>query len=181
MKRFFLLNGLQTLVANHVTTYVRVYFWALYSIFIAFFFFFMATPGRMEVSRLEVKSELHLSHSHSNTRSEPHLQTALSCSSAWSLTHWVRPRIKPISSQRQHHVLNLLSHNRNSPMFYMFVFMLVLHCFVFSNTFTSLFFLAMTMACRSCWAKGQTLSHSNDNTESLTARPPGTPTLFWLL
>ena len=31
-----------------------------------------------------------------------------------SLTYWARPGIKPVSS-RQHHVLNLLSHNGNFP------------------------------------------------------------------
>ena len=33
---------------------------------------------------------------------------------AGSLTHWTRPGIEPTSSQRQHWVLNLLSHNGNS-------------------------------------------------------------------
>ena len=35
---------------------------------------------------------------------------------AGSLTHWTRPKIKPesTSSQKQHWVLNSLSHNRNS-------------------------------------------------------------------
>ena len=36
------------------------------------------------------------------------------CSNTGSLTHWARPGIKPKSSQRQHWVLNPLSHNRNS-------------------------------------------------------------------
>ena len=34
-----------------------------------------------------------------------------------SLTNQVRPGIKPVSSQRQHKVLNPLSHNRNSKKF----------------------------------------------------------------
>ena len=56
----------------------------------------------MEVPGLGVKSELQppaYYHGHSNTR---------------SLTHWVRPGIKPISSQTPCQVLNPLSHNRNS-------------------------------------------------------------------
>ena len=39
---------------------------------------------------------------------------ATACSNTRSLSYWVRPRIKPTSSQRQHRVLNPLSHNRNS-------------------------------------------------------------------
>ena len=36
------------------------------------------------------------------------------CGNAGFLTHWLRPGIKPASSQRQSWVLNLLSHNGNS-------------------------------------------------------------------
>ena len=36
------------------------------------------------------------------------------CSNTGTLTHWVRPGIEPASLQRQHWVLNLLSHNWNS-------------------------------------------------------------------
>ena len=36
---------------------------------------------------------------------------AAACSSAGSLTHWMRPGIKPASSQRECWVLNMLSHN----------------------------------------------------------------------
>ena len=39
---------------------------------------------------------------------------AAACGNTGSLTHWVRPGIKPTSSQRQCQVLNSLSHNRNS-------------------------------------------------------------------
>ena len=39
---------------------------------------------------------------------------AAACGNAGSLTHWVRPEIQPTSSQRQHWVLNLLSHSGNS-------------------------------------------------------------------
>ena len=35
-------------------------------------------------------------------------------SSTGSLTHWARPEMKPASSKRQCHVINLLSHNGNS-------------------------------------------------------------------
>ena len=31
-----------------------------------------------------------------------------------SLTHWARPGIKPMSSQRQRQILNLLNHKKNS-------------------------------------------------------------------
>ena len=36
------------------------------------------------------------------------------CGNARSLTHWVKPGIKPVSSQRLHRVHNSLSHNTNS-------------------------------------------------------------------
>ena len=58
-----------------------------------------------------------LRHSHSNTGSEPHLQPTAyteACSNSRSLTHWVRPRIEPTSSQTLCWILNLLSHSGNS-------------------------------------------------------------------
>ena len=39
---------------------------------------------------------------------------AIACSNTRSLTNWARPGTKPASSQRQHQVRNLLSHNENS-------------------------------------------------------------------
>ena len=40
---------------------------------------------------------------------------ATACGNAGSLTPWARPGIEPASSQPLYQVLNLLSHNRNSP------------------------------------------------------------------
>ena len=60
-----------------------------------------------------------LHHSDGNTGSEPYLQSTLQL--AVSLTHWVRPGIKPASSQILCHVLNLLSHNKNSSFFKVFL------------------------------------------------------------
>ena len=37
-------NGLDTLVENHLTIYVRVHFWALYSIPLVYTFVFMPVP-----------------------------------------------------------------------------------------------------------------------------------------
>ena len=42
---------------------------------------------------------------------------AAACGSAGSWTHWARPGIEPISSQRHPRLLNLLSHNGNSHSF----------------------------------------------------------------
>ena len=58
-----------------------------------------------------------LCHSHSNTRSEPHLWPT-----PGYLTHWARPEIKPTSSQRQLWVLNPLKHNRNLDFELLFVY-----------------------------------------------------------
>ena len=60
-----------------------------------FFFLFRATPMAYWISQARGHiraTEASLYHSHSNTRSEPHLWPTLS--NAGSLTHWVRPRIK---------------------------------------------------------------------------------------
>ena len=89
--------------------------WALY-IFFSNILFLWPHLCHMEVPRLGVESELQL---------QPTLQPwqhwiqaasvtyATACSNTRSLTHWVRPGIKPASSQR-HLVLNLLNHNGNS-------------------------------------------------------------------
>ena len=59
-------------------------------------FFFL---GHMEVPRLGVGTiAASLHHSHSNSRSEPPLQSTWQLSNARSLTHWMRPWIKPTSS-----------------------------------------------------------------------------------
>ena len=39
---------------------------------------------------------------------------AASCSNTRSLNHWARPGIEPVSSRRQHWVLNPLNHYKNS-------------------------------------------------------------------
>ena len=72
----------------------------------AFFFFclFRATSmahGSSQAGGLIRAAVVCPHHSHSNTR---------------SLAYRVRPGIEPVSSQRQHQVLNPLSHNRNASM-----------------------------------------------------------------
>ena len=57
-----------------------------------------------------------LHHSHSNVGSEPHLQPA--SQQCQSLTQWTRPRIEPASSRTLCQVLNPLSHNGNSIIYY---------------------------------------------------------------
>ena len=42
---------------------------------------------------------------------------------AGSLIHWVRPGFKPTSSERQHWILNLLSHNCNIFVLFFFVYL----------------------------------------------------------
>ena len=70
-----------------------------------FFYFFCFFQGRtcsiwkFPSQGLNLSCSWGLRYSHSNAR---------------SLTHWVRSGIKPAASQRQHQVLNLLSHNGNS-------------------------------------------------------------------
>ena len=55
-----------------------------------------------------------LGHCHGNTRSQPHVWLK---PAGWgntkSLTHWARPEIEPVSSQRQRLVPNTLSHIGN--------------------------------------------------------------------
>ena len=56
-----------------------------------------------------------LHHSHGDTGFEPPLWLVLqTCSSARSPIHWVKPGVKPASSQTLCWVLNLLSHKGNS-------------------------------------------------------------------
>ena len=83
-----------------------------------FFFFFYLQPllQHMEFSKPGFKSKLQLRPKPQPSQLElSHSVTyATVCGNTWSLTHWVRSRIKPASSQRQCQVFNLLSHNRNS-------------------------------------------------------------------
>ena len=74
----------------------------------------------IEVSRLGVELELQLPglyHSHSNARSESAIYTTAH-SNAGSLTHSARPQIKPVSSWALCQVLNPLSHDENSKVFF---------------------------------------------------------------
>ena len=87
-----------------------------------FFFFCLFTFSHTYIQHMEVPepglengAAAAVSHSHSNTRSELHMQpVATACGHARSLTHWVRPGVKPASSWKPHRVLNPLSHNGNS-------------------------------------------------------------------
>ena len=82
-----------------------------------FFFFLWPHLRHMEVPGLGVELELPF-------RPMPQTQEqqiwavsvtySATCGYAKSLTYWVRPGIEPTCSQRQHQVLNLLSHGRNS-------------------------------------------------------------------
>ena len=84
-------------------------------IWFGIFFLFMAIPEACEVPRLKIESELQLpAYTTATEMPDPSLICDLSHSNAISLTHQARPGIKPASSQRQHHVFNLLRHNGNS-------------------------------------------------------------------
>ena len=65
-----------------------------------FIFLFMATPAAHGSSRVRGQTEA--------------AAAGLCHSNARLLTHWLRPGIEPITSQRQRQVLNPLSHNSNS-------------------------------------------------------------------
>ena len=71
-------------------------------LYLFFFFFFLAAPLAYWTSQarsLIGAIAAGLCHSHSNTGSEPHLQPIPQAhGDAGSLTHWVRPGIKPASS-----------------------------------------------------------------------------------
>ena len=76
--------------------------------YILFFSFFMVAP---------------VVHRSSHTRGQIGAAVKASATAygnARSSTHWKRPGIEPISSQRQCHVLYLLSHNGNSFFFFFF-------------------------------------------------------------
>ena len=99
------------------------------------FFFLWPYLQHMEVPRLGVEPELQLlltpQPGQHEIRAASVTYTA-ACGNAGSLTPWVRPGIKPASSQRQHWVLNLLSHNRNSQFFifiYLYWSIIDLQCF----------------------------------------------------
>ena len=80
-----------------VISFYFTFCWFLFSSF--FFNAFLGHLGHMEVPRLRVEWELQLHHSHSNTRTELCLwPTTTSHGNTGSLTHRVRPGIKPASS-----------------------------------------------------------------------------------
>ena len=88
--------------------------------FIFFFFSFRATPvayGNSQARGWFGAAAAGLCHSHSHTGSEPHLWPTATYASAFgsvgSLTHWVRPRIKPAFSWTLCRVLNPLSPSGN--------------------------------------------------------------------
>ena len=95
-----------------------------FSYFIFYLFIYLQPHlWHMEVPRLGVELELQL-----RTMPQPQQRQipissstyTSACNNTGSLTHWVRWRIKPESSQRQCQVPNLLSHNGNACFFLYF-------------------------------------------------------------
>ena len=81
--------------------YVAETFLFFGSVFVFFFFSSRATPMACGSSQHRVRIETVAAsqcHSHSNAGSEPHLTYTMIHSNAGPLTHWVRPRIEPVSS-----------------------------------------------------------------------------------
>ena len=77
--------------------------------------FFSCTCRHMEAPGPGVESELQLRPAPQQHRIwAPSAVYATACSNARSVTYWARTGIELTSSQRQHWVLNLLSHNGNS-------------------------------------------------------------------
>ena len=88
------------------------------SFFLSFFlFFFMAAPIAHGSSQARGWIRV-AAGAYAPATAIPHLTCLCDlCHSLWQhqiFNLWVRPGIKPTCSQRQHQVLNLLSHNRNS-------------------------------------------------------------------
>ena len=84
-----------------------------------FFFFFLPWPHlqHMEVLGPGVQSERQLRlppQPHQHQIQATSSTYTIACSSAGSLTHWMRPGIRPASPKIQHWVLNPLDHNRTS-------------------------------------------------------------------
>ena len=79
-------------------------------------FFLQMHLQHMEVPRLGVKSELQLQAYTTAiaTLDLSHICNTTSSGNVGSLTHWTRPEIEHASSRTVCHVLNLVSHNRNS-------------------------------------------------------------------
>ena len=81
-----------------------------------YFSFLWLHLQHMEVLRLRVKLEMQLP-ANAIAMDMAMLDPSYICDpsySAWSLTHWVRPGIKPASSRTLCWVLNLQNHNGNS-------------------------------------------------------------------
>ena len=78
-----------------------------------FFSFLPQHLWHMDVSRLEIESELQLRPTPSQIRAASSIYTAAR-GNAGSSSHCVRPGIKPASSQTLCQVLNPLNHNGNS-------------------------------------------------------------------
>ena len=80
-----------------------------------YFFLFMAAPVEYRSSpansRIGAAAE---AYSTAKTTGPAPVTYTAACSNARSLIHWVRPRIKPASLQRQCQVLDQLDHKRNS-------------------------------------------------------------------
>ena len=72
----------------------------------------------------------------------PDLSHATACGNARSLTHQVRPRIEPASSQRQCRVLNQLSHKDNfSTFFFLYLEKLInIHSVLFGDFVVNVYF-----------------------------------------
>ena len=87
------------------------------SLYLFILFFLWLHLWHKEVSRLGIELELRLRPMPQPGQHQIQAASAtytVTCGSIRSLTHWARPGIKTSSSQRQHWVLNPLSHNRNS-------------------------------------------------------------------
>ena len=93
-----------------------------------FFFFSFLFSGlylqHMKVPRLGIESELQLPPTPQPQQwwiRDSSVIHAIACCNARSLTYWMRPGMKPASSQTLYRVLNPLSHNGNSCLFGLFL------------------------------------------------------------
>ena len=120
-----------------------------------FFFFLWPRLWHMELPRLGVESELQML-SHATATATPVLSRI--CDLSWSLwqapslTHWPRPGIEPMPSRALRWVLKLLSHNGNSDQINL-----------------NQFFLAISIACGSSWARDWTLTTAATRATTVTS------------
>ena len=112
--QMFSLDGFSEYFTSQIIPFCMAHLIIILVNFIFNFFFFWPHLWHMEVPQSggNQSCSLDLCHGHCNTRSQPHLHA--SCGNAGSLTHWVRPGIELLSSQRKWQVFNLRSHNGNS-------------------------------------------------------------------